>query len=68
MEYHNGLRNKSTEDNDDDFDWDPVQAEIDHEEALLVEEKAARRVCRAALHCAEQLSSHLNHAAVHPNL
>ncbi len=43
MQYHNGIRNKEAEE-DDDFLWDVEQAEVDHEEALLVEEKAARRV------------------------
>jgi hypothetical protein len=43
MQYQNGLRNKGI-DEDEDWNWDPEQAEIDHEEALLQEEKAARRV------------------------
>lgn len=65
MEYHNGLRNKPTED-EDDFDWDPAQAEIDHEEALLVEEKAARSVSKAALHFLS-LPSSRSTGAVHSN-
>jgi len=56
MEYHNGLRSKAIEE-DEDFDWDPAQAEIDHEEALLVEEKAARRVSKSALHRSPILST-----------